>query len=125
MAIVGYFEGVDPLLLTRLSAEGVGTLPVSNGFDNHGKFINNLSERDEVSVVVGHLHKMLGVQRQGFFLEDLMQSCRECGIPVLIIAPSTYHDVARQALDKILDVVTLVTPDAVYGAVAQIVLPGQ
>lgn len=123
MATVGYLEGVDPLILTRLSAEGMGTLPLSNGFDNHGKFINNVSERDEISVVVGYLHKILGVQRQGFFLQDLLQSCRECQIPVLIIAPEPYHNLARDALDKVMDIVSLVTPDRVYEAIVQVIHP--
>jgi len=33
---VGYFEGTDPLLLNKLVARGIGTLPISNGFDSHG-----------------------------------------------------------------------------------------
>jgi len=55
MPTIGYVEGIDPLTLTRLSAAGIGTMPISNGFDNHGKFINNLSERDQVDLLVGHL----------------------------------------------------------------------
>jgi len=49
---VGYFEGTDPLLLTKLSAEGIETLPIGNTWDGHRKYVNHLS-KDEVNVVVG------------------------------------------------------------------------
>jgi hypothetical protein len=120
MATVGYLEGFDPLLLTRLSVEGVGTLPVSNGFDNHGKFINNLSERDGVTLIVGYLHKFLGTQRQGFFVEDLLLACRECTIPILVVVPQESHPIAQAALDKVRDLVTLVDPGDVYDKIVQL-----
>ena len=34
--IVGYFEGTDSTLLTALVCDGYDTVPISNGFDNHG-----------------------------------------------------------------------------------------
>lgn len=55
---VGYLEGTDPLLLTKLAVEGIETLPVANTWDGHGKPINHLSE-GEVNVVVGYLHKLI------------------------------------------------------------------
>ena len=120
MPTVAYLEGIDPLVLTRLSLRGVGTLPVSNGFDNHGKFVNSLSERDAVDLVIGYLHKFLATQRQGFFVEDLLQSCRDCHVPVLVIVPEEAHPVARQALARVSDIVNLVSPGRLYDEVIRL-----
>jgi hypothetical protein len=110
LATIGYLEGVDPLLLTRFSVRGVGTLPISNGFDNHGKFINAISERDEIDIVVGHLHKILRTQRQGFLPKDLLQSCSDCLVPILVIVPEELHAAARRVLGEAAQAVTLVDP---------------
>jgi len=119
MPTIAYMEGTDALTLTRLSADGIGTMPVGNGFDNHGKFISNLSERDEVDLLVGYLHKFLATQRQGFFVEDLLQSCRECHVPVLVLVPEPSQPSARRALAKVADIVTLVAPEFLYDEAAK------
>ena len=118
MATIGYLEGVDPLLLTRFSVRGVGTLPISNGFDNHGKFINAISERDEIDIVVGHLHKILRTQRQGFLPRDLLQSCSDCLVPILVIVPSELQVDARAVLGEAAEVVTLVDPGHLFNEVS-------
>ena len=114
MATVGYLEGVDPLLLTRLAVQGIGTLPISNGFDNHGKFINSITERDGIDVIVGYLHKVLRTQRQGFLVEDILQSCFDCTIPILIIVPQEDHEAARELLGPASQYVVLVSPGRVH-----------
>ena len=40
--IVGYFEGTDSTLLTALVCDGYDTVPISNGFDNHGMHVLSL-----------------------------------------------------------------------------------
>jgi hypothetical protein len=119
MPTVGYLDGVDPLMLTRLAVRGVGTLPVSNGFDNHGKFINAITERDAIDLVVGHLHKLLRTQRQGFLVEDLLDSCYSCQIPILVIAPREDHDRARLLRGRANDRLILVGPDEAYSEIAR------
>jgi hypothetical protein len=119
MPTLGYLDGVDPLMLTRLAVRGVGTLPVSNGFDNHGKFINAITERDAIDLIVGHLHKLLRTQRQGFLVEDLLDSCYNCQIPILVIVPQEEHDRARQLLGQANERLTLVDPGQVYRQVVQ------
>jgi len=114
MATVGYLQGVDPLLLTRLAVRGIGTLPISNGFDNHGKFINAITERDGIDLVIGYLHKVLRTQRQGFLVEDLLESCLDCNVPVLIIVPEADEAAARHLLGKAGERVILVSPEHVY-----------
>ncbi len=120
MATVGYLEGTDPLVLTRLAAGGVGTLPVSNGIDNHGKFITNISERDEIDVIVGHLHKITRTQRQGFFPRDLLQPSLDSGIPVLIVVPEADQPAARRVLGQLGQEVMLVDPGRLYAEIARI-----
>jgi hypothetical protein len=118
MATVGYLQGVDPLLLTWLAVRGVGTLPISNGFDNHGKFVNAITERDGVTLILGHLHKVLRTQHQGFLVEDILEACFLCSLPVLIIVRREDHDAARLRLGGAGERVILVDPDDVYDEVA-------
>ena len=119
MATVGYLEGTDPLVLTRLAARGVGTLPVSNGIDNHGKFITNISERDEIDVIVGYLHKITRTQRQGFFPRDLLRPCLDTGTPVLIVVPEADQPAACQVLGPLGQEVVLVYPGRLYAEIAR------
>ena len=111
MATVGYLEGTDPLVLTRLAVRGVGTLPVSNGFDNHGKFITSISERDNVDVVIGYLHKVTRTQRQGFYPHDLLQPCLDRGIAVVIVVPEEDHVAARGSTAREDEVASWAGPD--------------
>jgi hypothetical protein len=119
MATIGYLEGTDPLVLTRLAARGVGTLPVSNGADNHGKFMATISERDSIDLVVGYLHKILRTDQQGFYPRDLLQPSLDCGIPVLIVVPEADQAAARQALGPVSESITLVDPGTLYEEIAR------
>jgi len=119
MATVGYLEGVDPLVLTRLAVRGIGTLPVSNGFDSHGKFINAITERDEIDVIVGYLHKLLRTQRQGFLVDDLLDACYSCRIPILVIVPREHQERAQQLLGPATERVLLVEPLELYDQVVR------
>ncbi|MBN1641993.1 MAG: hypothetical protein JXA09_12230 [Anaerolineae bacterium] len=118
MPTVGYLQGIDPLILTRLAVRGVGTLPISNGFDNHGKFINAITERDEVDLIVGYLHKVLRTQRQGFPVMDILDACAMCHIPVLIIVPEEDQETARIRLGRASAQVELLAPERVYDEIA-------
>jgi hypothetical protein len=59
MGLIGYFEGTDPLVLANLSIVGHSTMPLGNGFDNHGKYVGHITKDDNVSVVVGYFHKIM------------------------------------------------------------------
>jgi hypothetical protein len=115
MSRVGYFEGTDPLLLTKLGAEGVETIPVANTWDGHGKYVNHLS-KGEVNVVVGYLHKIIPAESVRtsllyHILERLLSTCKTREIPVLIIAPGNLHDKARNMLGDAAAEVQLVSPE--------------
>ena len=115
MARIGYFEGTDPLLLSKLAAEGVGTLPLSNTWDSHGKPINHLG-KGEVNVVVGYLHKIIPTEeaRTSMFelmLDNMLAACKVHSIPVLLIAPANLHDKAKKLLGETRPNVHLVAPE--------------
>jgi hypothetical protein len=120
MKTVGYFEGTDPTILTRLAARGVATLPLGNGVDGHGKYVNHLTKADGVSVVTGYLHKILPTSRQEFTPESVLHACRTHEIPVLVIVPTADHETARSVLDKVMDYVTLVDPAELYEKILEV-----
>jgi hypothetical protein len=118
MATIGYMEGTDPVVLTRLAVRGVGTLPVSNGTDNHGKFMTTISERDGIDLVVGYLHKIMRTAHQGFLTKDLLQACLDRHIPVLIVVPEAEQADARRVLGPVSESIVLVDPGALYDEIA-------
>lgn len=117
MANVGYLEGTDALVLTRLAARGIGTVPISNGFDGHGKYINHLVPSDHIAVVVGYLHKLLPVPERGMAPKDLLFSCMTHAIPVLIVVPRAEHKAAAQLLGEAAPHLRLVDPTELYDAI--------
>ncbi len=121
MANVGYLEGTDSLVLTKLAAKGVGTVPLSNGFDNHGKYINHLVPEDHIAVVTGYLHKVLPIPERRMTPKDLLFACIIHTIPVLLIVPKSEHGAAREVLGGAADYVRLVDPADLYQTVLEIV----
>lgn len=121
MAIVGYLEGTDALVLTKLAAEGIGTLPLSNGFDNHGKYMNHLTSQDGVSVVIGYLHKVLPTPEMIITPQDLLFACLTHEIPVLLIVEKSEHEEAKRVLGEVGNRVRLVDPADLYHVVVEIV----
>ena len=117
MAIVGYLEGTDPLLLTKLAIEGVDTAPLSNGFDNHGKYINHVTREDGISAVIGYLHKIMPTRDVAVTPRDLLSACLTHEIPVLLIVEKSDHEKARQLLGEVGDRVRLVDPSDLHQVV--------
>jgi hypothetical protein len=117
MAIVAYLEGTDPLVLTRLAVGGIGTIPVSNGFDDHGKYVNHITSADGVSVVIGYLHKILPTSVMTLTPRDLLFACVTLNIPVLLMAEKPDHKKAKELLGDVADHVRLVDPGELYEAV--------
>lgn len=114
MAIVGYFEGTDSLLLAKLAAEGFETLPVANLSDGHGKYVSYLN-KGEVNVVVGPLHKVIPAEQQrpamlSLILDNLLSAAKVNGIPFLLIVPPTHVDKAKRLLGDRANV-HIVSPD--------------
>ncbi len=127
MKIVGYFEGTDPFVLTRLVAEGFGTKPLANPWDNHGKIASRI-EPGEIHLIIGYLHKMLPpvgkketrdhpTEKMGIHPPkdstplDLLFPAKSNNIPVLILAPVDCLDEARELLGDAAEFVTFVIPE--------------
>jgi hypothetical protein len=109
---VGYFEGTDPLLLSKLAAEGVETLPVANTWDGHGKYVNHLS-KGEVNVVVGYLHKVVPAEQERMGPADLLFACKTMDIPVVLIVPTIARDKAKKLLAEAGPKIHVVAPEEV------------
>lgn len=121
MTVVAYLEGTDPLVLTRLAAAGIGTIPVSNGFDDHGKYVNHITTSDGVSVVIGYLHKVMPTSVMTLTPRDILFACVRLNIPVLLIAEGSDHQKAKKLLGDVADYVRLVEPGELYEAVLEII----
>jgi hypothetical protein len=119
MKIIGYMQGTDPQVLTHLSLEGYETLPISNGYDNHGKNITLLSTEDHISLIVGYLHKFIPLTPQ-FTITELLQSAKVNKIPVVFIVPNEIQEKASKLVaDKAVEY-QLVDPANLSSAILEL-----
>ncbi len=86
MKKIGYMDGTDSLLLTKLAAAGVETVPLGNGFDNAGRYIGYLNPSDGIEAVVGYFHKFVPLEGSNVCASDLLKPCQIHNVPVYIIA---------------------------------------
>jgi hypothetical protein len=100
MKIVGYMEGTNPELLTNLMLEGFETLPLSNGWDNHGKYIAHVNRTDNLSLVVGYVHKFIPVAKELAKEEEILSSLKVYKIPTVFIVPSAKHAKTKKILSR-------------------------
>lgn len=107
MFTVGYMEGTDSGLLTKLAASGAETLPLGNGWDGHGQYIAHLNVGDGVNAVVGYYHKFVPLKDSNLTQADLLKSCKICGIKIFVIADKTDHENVKKALGEVASDVTL------------------
>ncbi len=112
---IGYFEGTGSALLTDLVCSGYDTVPISNGFDNHGMHVRIINNENRIDVLVGFVHKIYAsdddVQSGGVVTyQDVFHVCRTFGIPLLLCVHTELHDKARTLFTDIPDVVQFVDP---------------
>ena len=97
--IIGYFDGTDSALLTNLVCEGYDTLPISNGFDNHGMNVRIINNENRIDVLVAYLHKIYspeGTTRSGAVTyQDVFHVCRMFDIPLVLEVDRDLHEKAR------------------------------
>jgi hypothetical protein len=91
MKVLGYLEGTDPNTLTSVVLEGYETLPLSNGWDNHGKHLTLLNPADNISLVVGSLHKFIRLEDMSIFAA-MLATVKAYDIPVIFIVPKAMHE---------------------------------
>jgi hypothetical protein len=122
--IVGYFEGTDSTLLTALVCDGYDTVPISNGFDNHGMHVRIINNENKVDLLVGYVHKIFApedsVQAGGVTYEDIFHVCRTFDIPLLLEVSDDRQDQARNLFNEIPDVVEFVDPSEVFARARRI-----
>ena len=109
---IGYFEGSPSLLLAKLSAEGMETVPISNAGDGHGRYVNHL-QKGEVDVVIGYLHKVMATDGMHVKPSDILHACMIHNIPVILMVPAGVIEKARRQLGEVGPNVTVVAPEEV------------
>ncbi len=121
---VGYFEGTDSALLTDLVCDGYDTVPISNGFDNHGMHVRIINNENRMDVLVGYVHKIYAsdddVQTGAVTYQDVFHVCRTFEIPLILCVHEGLQDKARQLFKDIPDVVEFVDPDDVLERIKEI-----
>jgi len=108
--IVGYMEGMDGQLLTNLVVEGIDTLPVSNGWDNHGKTLGHITPADNISLIVGYLHKVFS-RGMNVTAKDVLYNCVLHKLPIMLLVPKCNWAAAKEILGEVANSITLVDPD--------------
>jgi len=98
MKVVGYMEGTNSELLTNLMLEGFETLPLANGWDNHGKYIAHVNRTDNLALVVGYLHKFIPVSKEFKVGDDMLSALKAYKIPVVFIVPKAQQVKAKKFL---------------------------
>jgi hypothetical protein len=123
MKTVGYFDGTDSTLLTRLAAHGFCTVPLGNQWDGHGKIATHL-EPGEVDIILAYLHKLLPPRdaKTGPIPSpvDLLYSANTYKIPVLVIVPKDLHKEAKDLLGEAANFVEIVAPEVLEERVRKI-----
>ena len=121
MPIVGYFEGTDPHILSRLTAQGIQTLPLSNGLDMHGRNVAELTNEDGVSVVVGYLHKVVPVRGINLTVKDIISNCRSNAIPFCVVINEGDDVRAEKLLGEFAAFVQLTTPAKMFDKIMALI----
>lgn len=117
---VGYFEGTDPQLLTGLICIGCDTIPVSNGFDNHGRHIRSVHEGSRFDLLIAYLHKIFAPSGAVTTYQDIFHVCRIYEMPLLLEVPQGQQEDAVQILGELPEFVTLVDPADALDAAREI-----
>ena len=123
MKTVGYFDGTDSNLLTKLAASGFRTLPLGNEWDNHGKIASHLVP-GEVDLIITYLHKLLpGRETVKKILPaplDLLYPAKSYDIPVFVVIPKEFHKEGEKILGEVANFAEIVSPDELEEKVRKI-----
>jgi hypothetical protein len=118
---VGYFGGTDSTLLTDLVCDEYDTVPISNGFDNHGMNVRIINNENHVDVLIGYVHKIFapedGTQPGGVTYQDIFHVCRTFQIPLLLEVHNGLQEKARGLFSDIPDVVQFLDPSEMLDAI--------
>jgi hypothetical protein len=95
---VGYFEGTDAKLLTRLVMSGFDTLPVSNGSDHHGQSVMLVNNQNRYDILIGYLHKITAAEDEAVQTHHIFHICKTYGIPLLLEVPHRLQEAAHRVI---------------------------
>jgi len=116
--VVGYFEGTDSTLLTDLVCDGYDTVPISNGFDNHGMHVRIINNENRIDALIGYVHKVYaaedGVASGGVTYQDIFHVVRTFKIPLLLEVEDALQEKARALFTDVPDVVQFVDPREMF-----------
>lgn len=126
--IVGYFEGTDSTLLTDLVCDGHDTVPISNGFDNHGMHVRIINNENKVDILVGYVHKIFApedsVSAGGVTYADIFHVCRTFEIPLLLEVHAELQERAKALFTDTPEVVEFVDPEDILARARSILEDG-
>ena len=122
--IIGYFEGTDAALLTDLVCEGHDTLPISNGYDNHGMHMRIINNENRIDVLVGYVHKIYSPEDStpsgAVTYQDVFHVSRTFDIPLVLEVDSALQDKARALFTDTPPCVKFVDPSETLAVVRYI-----
>ncbi|MFW9926508.1 MAG: hypothetical protein ACFFDM_07035 [Candidatus Thorarchaeota archaeon] len=114
MKTVGYFDGTDSVLLTKLAVQGFCTVPLGNEWDGHGKLATQI-EPGEVDLIITYLHKLLppkNVEKGPIPIPvNLLFRAKTYNIPVFVVVPKEFHKQAKKLLGEAADFVKIMAPE--------------
>jgi len=123
---IGYFEGTASPLLAELVCDGYDTLPISNGYDNHGMHVRLINNENHIDLLVGCIHKVFAPQESvstgGVTYQDIFHVCKTFEIPLLLGVRTELHDKARSLFTDVPEIVRFVDPDDLLEAAQEILL---
>lgn len=120
---IGYFAGTDSRTLTSLVLDGYDTLPVSNGFDNHGMHVRLINDQNRFDLLMGYVHKIFapeGRQPGEASYQDIFHICHTYSIPLLLEVPTELQHKARKMFENPPDIVRFVDPSEVLTVAEEI-----
>jgi len=120
---VGYLSGTDSATLSQLAASGVNTIPLSNGWDNHGRYIDSLTVSDNLGAIVGYFHKLVAPHEAQASPTSFLDSARIHKIPVIVVCPANVMARARELLGVSGKTLHWASPDQVHDKVMALVGP--
>jgi len=118
---VGYLSGTDSATLSQLAASGVNTIPFSNGWDNHGKYIGMVTVSDNLGAIVGYFHKLVAPPEAQTPPSSFLDGARIHKIPVVVVCPANVMTHAKKILGTSGKTLHWATPDQVYDKVMALV----
>ena len=99
---------------------GCDTIPVSNGYDSHGRHIRSIHEGSRFDLLVAYMHKLYAPTDAATTYQDIFHVCRIYEMPLLLEVPSELHEQAISILGDLPEFVTLVDPGRALEAAREI-----